>query len=1258
VTHTIKWNYQYFQTVGVVAGDEYKNKKIPGQLHQDPNDRSRMYLFGQFNQRASIIKFSKSNMNVDYKLEIKDATGAVAPASEMHEIYSYIQPANDESIYTCGYKWENPTEETYRKAVTMKMSTSGDVQMLNVWGESSNYDVCRAVSHDKTRREIAFLLEVTSPSLRPSYSKYSRFSGDNSDIMIIVMRESGAIVEGFNINMDTASISLGVGDHSFFIKDEYYIFGGQSYGFKTKAQNKTYDIIAPEYDSYVFKHNPRTSLNCLYGDSMSRSQLSQSSINMAYSGSQVEDISTNRGLFRKMNLFMGYTSRYSGSFDLGDTIKYPKMCADKSENMTDGVEYYRGQRELGYNIGANSKSGSVVMADVTQTWMFQNGTAADGLLGRWDPFVKQGTIFVQTDAQEAEGKRRTILRGCNRFDNLNELYLYVNVLKNTYPDFKTEIETSWTLSVGDNFSYKLPQLVDDEGNDIPEVYIEKMDNQEFPPFLYYDNNTQTLTFTPHSIWYQGITYYFIIVVKEQNSDSVFYPYYCTVKMSGVKIDPEEYLNFTDISFSMGPIDRESKGTLIWSAPVNTTFVKEHFDTMFDVYIKNVTFRVHNQTMYLKDFKILELDDDQMTMNYQAEFYEPYKLGLLMKKSDKLYIHLKYDLLDTKGYFRPEYRYLDGMVLGNKTLTRMYHEECMKDLEAETSSVYGSTTNREKLLANKRIDMQFDFRNTEMYYMRQLAIKMYFYICGIVFLQFFILLWRNVGLLPVWTMIEYMQLVSFIPLYNFRMIPYLYDAFKPFLVSHLVLTNETFILTDMQDDFFNINYDYYWLNVAKLGQALALITVGAFFLVFLNLCFFIAYKTVDANTKTGKWVAYNLSQFKFNVYIRYYMLSYFDLTFFSVMKLVEGNDSTQSRRIATMFSYVLFTLAIVVPTFLMFIVCKRFEVMKIKQAKASFNTLVLKIDKQSRWRLIQPGYFFFRRLLTAVLLAMPIDNTFIFLQYVFILMSSHAYVLYLVAIKPYQSPLLNNYVLSNETFYSALIIAIFIFSDATPELNIKMAAGVVLITSIFLLIFANFVMIIVLICKGRDKLKDDIRESKLKRAEKELMEEEEEEERRQRQKKEEEEFTRLPEDTTNMSHYDMNGTTNPAMLDSQSAMNPSTKKSKKSKKNKNNNDDVEDMTVGVGASDFAGSEATKGKKSKDGKKKKKKDKNKNKQDDLHEAGVDENEVQIDGPVTDGKDKGKKTKGSTDDPSGNSSSDKKKKKSKKGSEPTKQGDKDLF
>lgn len=90
------------------------------------------------------------------------------------------------------------------------------------------------------------------------------------------------------------------------------------------------------------------------------------------------------------------------------------------------------------------------------------------------------------------------------------------------------------------------------------------------------------------------------------------------------------------------------------------------------------------------------------------------------------------------------------------------------------------------------------------------------------------------------------------------------------------------------------------------------------------------------------------------------------------------------------------------------------------------------------------------------------------------MSSHIYVLYLVAMKPYQSNMLNNYVIANETFYSALIIAVFIFSDSTPELNIKIGAGVVLISSVFLLVFSNFIMVFAMCILGRDRLKKQIK----------------------------------------------------------------------------------------------------------------------------------------------------------------------------------------
>jgi hypothetical protein len=63
------------------------------------------------------------------------------------------------------------------------------------------------------------------------------------------------------------------------------------------------------------------------------------------------------------------------------------------------------------------------------------------------------------------------------------------------------------------------------------------------------------------------------------------------------------------------------------------------------------------------------------------------------------------------------------------------------------------------------------------------------------------------------------------------------------------------------------------------------------------------------------------------------------------------------------------------------------------------------------------------------------------------------------------------------------------------LDIKTYAAIVLLSACGLLIFVNLLTVILVACKGKDKLKDEINQAKLKRAEKELLEQEEEEERR-------------------------------------------------------------------------------------------------------------------------------------------------------------------
>lgn len=89
---------------------------------------------------------------------------------------------------------------------------------------------------------------------------------------------------------------------------------------------------------------------------------------------------------------------------------------------------------------------------------------------------------------------------------------------------------------------------------------------------------------------------------------------------------------------------------------------------------------------------------------------------------------------------------------------------------------------------------------------------------------------------------------------------------------------------------------------------------------------------------------------------------------------------------------------------------------------------------------------------------------------------------------------------------------FIFSDATPELTIKFGAAVALVTSLILIIVVNLIQNIILLIRGKEKLKNEIRASKKKRAEKEALQKAEDLDRRLRKKKEEEDFMRLPDET--------------------------------------------------------------------------------------------------------------------------------------------------
>jgi len=180
--------------------------------------------------------------------------------------------------------------------------------------------------------------------------------------------------------------------------------------------------------------------------------------------------------------------------------------------------------------------------------------------------------------------------------------------------------------------------------------------------------------------------------------------------------------------------------------------------------------------------------------------------------------------------------------------------------------------------------------------------------------------------------------------------------------HLILFDKSMLFQGLGDNYFNINYEYYWLSVSKLIQSLMNTVVLFVVVILVNIVIFVLSFACKGG-RFSSFVSSRLGQFRYNAYIRLYMLAYFDLTFFSIMKIIEGNNSTTTRKMATFFSYGFFVLSVVLPVFFFAWLMRKFPLLKEKAGKAKFNTLVLKIDKGSRWRVIHPMFFFGRRMLT-------------------------------------------------------------------------------------------------------------------------------------------------------------------------------------------------------------------------------------------------------------------------------------------------------
>ena len=67
------------------------------------------------------------------------------------------------------------------------------------------------------------------------------------------------------------------------------------------------------------------------------------------------------------------------------------------------------------------------------------------------------------------------------------------------------------------------------------IEVIAMDGQQYPNFLTYVVNNNELIFDTKDEYDAGMTYFFAIQIREKNSQSVSFEYYCTVNVLGDRI---------------------------------------------------------------------------------------------------------------------------------------------------------------------------------------------------------------------------------------------------------------------------------------------------------------------------------------------------------------------------------------------------------------------------------------------------------------------------------------------------------------------------------------------------------------------------------------------------------------------------------------------------------------------------------------------------------------------------------------------------
>jgi hypothetical protein len=86
-------------------------------------------------------------------------------------------------------------------------------------------------------------------------------------------------------------------------------------------------------------------------------------------------------------------------------------------------------------------------------------------------------------------------------------------------------------------------------------------------------------------------------VKEKNSDTVMYPYFCTVKINGEIVEVDYTLKYNDINYTLTWV-YDKNGSIKFNRPVNMTWLSgadgngTNFNQMFKYYWTDTDYNIN------------------------------------------------------------------------------------------------------------------------------------------------------------------------------------------------------------------------------------------------------------------------------------------------------------------------------------------------------------------------------------------------------------------------------------------------------------------------------------------------------------------------------------------------------------------------------------------------------------------------------------------------------------------------------------------